>query len=99
MILWTRPDHLTCEEANAWVHAEVTGLGLADARIAEVHSAAFEHPASWHWMLELEVGDAASGAQSLRRGPVADWLRDLRLLGMRPTVMLVENGAAPEATA
>jgi hypothetical protein len=30
---------------------------------------------------------------------VADWLRDLRLLGMRPTVMLVDNGASPEHAA
>ena len=50
-------------------------------------------------MLELELEDAPAGARSLRRGPVADWLRDLRLLGMRPTVMLVDNAASPEAAA
>ena len=99
VMLWTRPDHLTREEADAWVHAEVAGLGLADARIGEVQPAAFEHPVSWHWMLELEVDDAAIGARSLRRGPVADWVRDLRLLGMRPTVMLVANAAGPGAAA
>ena len=50
-------------------------------------------------MLELELEDARAGRDALRRGPVADWLRDLRLLGMRPTVMLVGNAGVPEAAA
>ena len=54
---------------------------------------------NWHWMLELELEHAPAGVRSLRRGPVADWLRDLRLLGMRPTVMLVDNAASPEPAA
>ena len=99
VILWTRPDHLTRAEADAWVRLEVAGLGIADARLAEVEPAAWEHPVSWHWMLELELEDAPAGARSLRRGPVADWLRDLRLLGMRPTVMLVGNPSVPEVAA
>ena len=52
---------------------------------------------SWDWLLELELEDARRRGASLRRGPVADWLRDLRLLGMRPTVMLVGNDSVPEA--
>ena len=99
VILWTRPGHLTREEADAWVRLEVAGLAIPDARLAEVEPAAWEHPVSWHWMLELELEDAPAGARSLRRGPVADWLRDLRLLGMRPTVMLVGNPSVPEAAA
>ena len=99
VILWTRPDHLTREEADAWVRLEVAGLGIPDARFAEVEPAAWEHPASWHWMLELELEDRRDGARRLRRGPVADWLRDLRLLGMRPTVMLVGDQAVPEVAA
>jgi len=99
VILWTRPDHLTREEADAWVRLEVAGLAIPDARLAEVEPAAWEHPVSWHWVLELELEDAAAGARSLRRGPVADWLRDLRLLGMRPTVMLVGNPSVPEVAA
>ena len=99
VILWTRPDHLTREEADAWVRLEVASLGIAHARLAEVEPAALEHPVSWQWMLELELEDELAGERSLRRGPLADWLRDLRLLGMRPTVMLVGNHAVPEAAA
>ena len=99
MILWTRPHHLTREEADAWVRREVAALGIANARLAEVEPAALEHPVNWHWMLELELEDRQDGARRLRRGPVADWLRDLRLLGMRPTVMLVGDQAVPEVAA
>jgi hypothetical protein len=93
VILWTRPAHLTRVEADAWARAEVPALaavpGVDGTRITEVRSAAFAHPASWHWMLELDVSDDAVAGRSLQRGPIADWVRDLQLLGMRPTVMLV----------
>ena len=99
VILWTRPGHLTREEADAWVRLEVAALGIPDALLAEIEPAAWDHPVSWHWMLELELEDRRDGARRLRRGPVADWLRDLRLLGMRPTVMLVGNAGVPEVAA
>jgi hypothetical protein len=101
VVLWTRPDHLTRQEADAWVRAEAAGLaaasGITSARVAELHSAAIEHPALFHWLLELDVVDHASVARALRHGPVADWIRDLRLLGMRPAVLLVAGDAAPGA--
>ena len=103
LVLWTRPDHLTRVEADAWVRSGVavleTATGVEGARVEEVLPAAFEHPALWHWLLELDVVDHASVARTLRRGPVADWVRDLRLLGMRPTVLLVAGDAAPGAVA
>jgi hypothetical protein len=99
VILWTRPDHLTREEADAWVRLEVARLAIPDARLAEVEPAALGHPVSWRWMLELEVEDELAGERPVRRGPLADWLRDLRLLGMCPTVMLVGNHAVPKAAA
>jgi hypothetical protein len=90
------PGHEKCRlnSASQGRHVHVVG-----ARAAEVQSAAFEHPAGWHWMLELEVDDAASGERSLQSGPIADWLRELRQLGMCPTVMLVADrpGLGPAA--
>ena len=101
VILWTRPYHLSREQADAWVSSEVAGLaatpGVDGARVVKVQRAALEHPSQWDWMLELDVGDAATVTGLLRRGDVADWLRDLRLLGMRPTVMLIANDAVSGA--
>jgi hypothetical protein len=101
VVLWTRPDHLTRWEADAWVRTQIAALDAApeisSARVAELHSATLEHPALWHWILELDVVDEASVARMLRHGPVADWMRDLRLLGMRSTVALVDGDGAPGA--
>jgi hypothetical protein len=103
VILWTRPAHLSRVEADAWARAEVPALaaaaGLDGTRITEVRPAADEHPAAWHWMLELEVSDEAEADRCLRRGPLADWVRDLRLLGMAPTVLLVGEPDVPGAVA
>jgi hypothetical protein len=97
VILWTRPAHLSRVEADAWARAEVPGLaaaaGLDGTRVTEVRPAALEHPAAWHWMLELDLPDDDAAGRSLQRGPIADWVRDLRLLGMRPTVLLVDTPA------
>jgi hypothetical protein len=93
VILWTRPHHLSRAEAETWVRDRVPELG---ARVTEVRSAADTHPAAWHWMLELDVPDDAAAGRSLQRGPIADWVGDLHLLGMRPTVLLVD---APGAAA
>ena len=103
VVLWTRPDHLGRDEADAWVRTEVAALdaapGISRAWVAELRRAALEYPAHFHWILELDVVDQASVARTLRHGPVADWVRDLRLLGMRPTVLLVAGDAAPGAAA
>jgi hypothetical protein len=103
VILWTRPAHLTRVEADAWARTEVplvaAAAGIDSPVVTEVRPAALEHPASWHWMLELEVSDDATADRCLRRGPLADWVRDLRLLGMRPTVLLVGEPEVPGAAA
>ena len=99
LILWTRPAHLSRVEADAWARGEVPALaaaaGVDGTRITEVRPAGFAHPSAWHWMLELDVADDAAAGRSLETGPVADWVRDLRILGMRPTVLLVDTPEAP----
>jgi len=103
VILWSRPTHLTREEADAWIEAAVPALTAAPevdgSRITEVKPAAPAHPADWHWMLELDVADDAAAGRSLHHGPIADWVGDLRLLGMRPTVLLVGRPDTPGAAA
>jgi hypothetical protein len=103
LVFWTRPYHLTRVEADAWVRSEVSLLegaaGVEHARVDELHPASVEHPAPWHWMLEIHIADGATVARCVHRGPLADWLRDLRLLGMRPTVVVVAGDAAPREAA
>ena len=92
LILWRRPYHLTATQAEAWVRYEVgrleTPAGVKFVQVRALESAAVDHPARWQWMLELDARDAAAAAGALRRGPVADWMRDLRLLGTRPVALM-----------
>jgi hypothetical protein len=87
LVLWSRPQHLTGEEAERWARAEARALlahdGVGTAVLARLEKS------DWNWMLELEV--TAPAHRWLDRGPCAEWLGDLRLLGMRPVVMVVAD--------
>ena len=90
LVLWSRPRHVTSEEAERWARAEIRALlGAEDvesARLTRIESASVRHGADWSWLLELEVAGPTS--QFVKRRPCADWLGDMRLLGMQPRVMV-----------
>lgn len=90
LVLWSRPRHVTSEEAERWARAEIRALLRADevrsAQLTRVESASARHGAEWSWLLELEV--AGPVTEFVKRRPCADWLGDMRLLGMQPRVMV-----------
>jgi hypothetical protein len=93
LVLWSRPQHLTPEEAERWVRDEVRELlaaeGVSSAALTRLESASPRHGCDWDWLLELEITVPAS--EYVDRGPGAHWLADLRLLGMRPAVLLAAD--------
>jgi hypothetical protein len=94
LVLWSRPHHVSAEEAERWARSEVRAL-LADgavrsAELTRLESASPRHACDWNWLLELEVADPVRDC--IDRGACAEWLGDLRLLGMRPEVILVGDG-------
>jgi hypothetical protein len=94
LVLWSRPHHLSTEEAEQWARSEVRAL-LADrairsAQLARLESASPRHACDWNWILELDVADPVRDC--VDRGACAEWLGDLRLLGMRPVVVLAGAG-------
>jgi hypothetical protein len=95
VILWTRPYHLSAEEADAWTCRETARLlefdGVARAELSRLQSAPVGHPRPWDWMLELHLHDGVDGHACVDEPVCAEWLGDLRLLGMRPAVVLVEG--------
>jgi hypothetical protein len=95
VVLWTRPYHLSAEEADAWTGrgaARLLGLdGVACVELTRLHSASTDQPSPWDWMLELHLHDGVDGHVCVAAPECADWLCDLRLLGMQPTVVLVEG--------
>ena len=89
LVLWSRPRHVSSEEAERWARAEIVALLRADdvesAQLTRIASASARHGGEWSWLLELEV---AGPTQFVKRRPCADWLGDMRLLGMQPRVMV-----------
>jgi hypothetical protein len=98
MILWTRPFHLTAAEAERWARDEVRALLAADtvrrAELTRLESASARHGSDWDWLLELEIDLPAR--DTVDHGPCAEWLGDLRLLGMRPRVFLAAERVLPK---
>jgi hypothetical protein len=90
LVLWSRPRHVSSEEAERWARAEILALLRADdvqsAQLTRVASASARHGAEWSWLLELDV--AGPVTQFVKRRPCAEWLGDMRLLGMQPRVMV-----------
>ena len=93
LMTWDRPHHLSDAEAQDWVRTAVRRL----ATIPNVRSVTLSRSAvsrryrpSHDWICELHLSDDAS-ADALLADPVcAEWLRDLRALGMRPGVAVLE---------
>ena len=49
------------------------------------------HPRPWDWMLELHLQEGVDAHACVNAPGCVEWLGDLRLLGMRPAVVLVED--------
>jgi hypothetical protein len=98
LIVWSRPHHLTREETSRWVHGEVgtllDGAGTRSGELRRLESASPRHGCDWHWLLDLDV--AAPASTFVDEGAGAQWLADLRLLGMRPQVMVVGDAVTCE---
>jgi hypothetical protein len=98
LIFWTQPPHLSAAEANAWVHGElrnVTGVaGVERAELTRLRSASGRFGAPHDWMLELHLATGAAPADCVAAEPCAEWLGDLRLLGMAPVVVVADGEGA-----
>jgi hypothetical protein len=76
IVLWSRPYHLTPEQAERWAPEQVKALGVPGAVLTRLDGGC-----DWDWLLEIET--------TLPAGPWLDeWLGDLRLLGSSPTILV-----------
>jgi hypothetical protein len=95
LIFWTQPSHLSVAEADAWARAElrkVTGLAAVDrAALTRVRPTSSCFGSPHDWMLELHLADGAEPADWVEAQVCAEWLGDLRLLGMHPAVIAVDS--------
>jgi hypothetical protein len=94
MIFVQRPRHVSAEEAEDWLRGElepVAGDGVRGIELKRLASPGLRFSDTWSWMLELDCRDAEAARRAVEEGPGLLLLADLRLLGMRPSVALVED--------
>ena len=93
IVLWAMCRSISAAEDARWVNAEVEKLrgveGVARATLHPVESAALRHPRAWDWCLELELANGDAPNAVVRRRECAEFLADLRLLGTRPSVLVI----------
>ena len=95
LVLVSPPHHLGLDEAEDWLRQEIapvtSGAGVRSAALSRLGSASRRWPQEWGWLIELEFQDAQAAREAVADAACAMLLGDLRLLGMRPTVALVDR--------
>jgi hypothetical protein len=90
LVLWSRPHHLSDEEAERWARAELRGVatapGIRSLQLRRLEAPSPRYAGDWRWLLELEIDGPARAC--VESGPCGEWLADLRLLGMRAEVVV-----------
>jgi hypothetical protein len=95
LIFWAQPAHLSAAEADAWVRRElhkVTGVaGVERAELTRLRAGSDRFASPHDWMLELQLASELAATDCVNARPCAEWLGDLRLLGMRPAVVVADG--------
>jgi hypothetical protein len=88
LVMWNDPIHLSAAEAEAWVRDQSRQLLELDdidhLRLTRLARPTHRHAQPWDWLLEIHLRPGSERIACADEPLVADWLRDLRLLGMRP---------------
>ena len=95
MVLVSPPRHLGLDEAEDWLRDEVAPVagaaGVRSGALSRLSSASRRWSPESGWLLELHFDDAQTARGTVAGDAWALLLGDLRLLGMRPTVALIEG--------
>ena len=87
--------HLTAKDAATWLESEVREL-LADDFATRIHfislsSASTAWGRQWDYLIEIDLREGSDPNAVVRSAACASLLGDLRLLGMRPTVLVADE--------
>ena len=78
---------------------ELRAVAAADAvraaKLSRLEQASPRHDGEWRWLLELQI--AGSVRDYVESRPCAEWLGDLRLLGMRVELVVASDAIELEA--
>ncbi len=84
------------DEAEDWLRQELAPVteaaGLRSAALSRLATASSIWSHEWGWLVEFEFETAERAREAVGGDAWAMLLGDLRLLGMSPTVALVDSG-------
>jgi len=97
ILLVQHPYHLSTEEAAEWLRTQAEEYsrtsGVRRVRVSRLSSLSLQFGREWDWMFELELEGEGAPGREVRTEIAAGLLGDLRVLGMRSSVALVEPAA------
>ena len=94
MIFIEQPRYVSTDEAEAWLARELEPLrsdGIERVRLRRLRDPSLRFAQSWAFMIEIDCRDAAAARDALSDRAGLMLLGDLRMLGMRPSLALVED--------
>jgi hypothetical protein len=94
MIFIEKPRHVSMDEAEAWLEREVEplgGNGVHRVRLRRLRDPSLRFAQSWAFMVEVDCRDAAVARDVVSNGPGLELLADLRLLGVWPSLALIDD--------
>jgi hypothetical protein len=88
-----RPYHLSDEEADGWIRRQTTALdGIAAVTGIELSRiTAPSAGAAWDWLIEMHLERPEDAAVAARDSACRQLVAELRLLGMNPSLVLVDG--------
>ncbi len=94
-MLWNAGRGIAPGEDESWARSQTDMLrscrGVAAMALHPVLSAAVLHPQPCSWCLELRLAPGHEPSEVVRAAPFAEFLGDMRLMGMRPRVLAIEQ--------
>jgi hypothetical protein len=95
LITGSQPQHLSAAQAHAWLRSELGALrvlpGVESVVLTRIRATG-RHPSPWAWLCEVHLADGADGQACAEHPVCTEWLMDLRLLGMRPALAVLDAG-------
>ena len=95
LVLWNAGRGVAPGEDEGWARSQAQRIrschGVAAMALHPVQSAAVLHPQPCSWCLEVRLAPGHEPSEVVRADAFAEFLGDMRLLGMHPRVLAIDG--------